>query len=158
MKAYLRGRPRHALLARHEGAAEGDAARRDRPAIQYVVEEGLASDADEVVIINSCEKKAIEEHFPRRNLESGAVARPRQGCHADPAEQVGDCQRATVYQDEALGLGMRCAAGEDGRRAVLRAFGRRAGARQPDAAAHAGGVRQHGGASVIAVMPVPMTR
>ena len=35
----------------------------DRPAIQYVVEEGLASDADEVVIINSREKKAIEEHF-----------------------------------------------------------------------------------------------
>ena len=35
----------------------------DRPAIQYVVEEGLASDADEVVIINSREKKAIEDHF-----------------------------------------------------------------------------------------------
>src|SRR5699024_7576104 len=35
----------------------------DRPAIQYVVEEGLASAADEVVIINSREKKAIEDHF-----------------------------------------------------------------------------------------------
>ena len=35
----------------------------DRPAIQYVVEEGLASAADEVVIINSRDKKSIEEHF-----------------------------------------------------------------------------------------------
>ena len=31
----------------------------DRPAIQYVVEEGLASAADEVVIINSREKKVL---------------------------------------------------------------------------------------------------
>ena len=35
----------------------------DRPAIQYVVEEGLASAADEVVIINSRSKKVIEDHF-----------------------------------------------------------------------------------------------
>ena len=35
----------------------------DRPVIQYVVEEGLASKADEVVIVNSRSKKAIEDHF-----------------------------------------------------------------------------------------------
>ena len=35
----------------------------DRPAIQYVVEEGLVSAADEVVIINSPDKAAIEAHF-----------------------------------------------------------------------------------------------
>jgi len=37
----------------------------DRPAIQYVVEEGLASAADEVVIINSHSraKEAIEDYF-----------------------------------------------------------------------------------------------
>ena len=35
----------------------------DRPVIQYIVEEGLASAADEVVIVNSREKKSIEEHF-----------------------------------------------------------------------------------------------
>ena len=35
----------------------------DRPVIQYVVEEGLASAADEVIIINSHDKKSIEEHF-----------------------------------------------------------------------------------------------
>lgn len=35
----------------------------DKPAIQYVVEEGLASGADEVIIINSRDKKSIEAHF-----------------------------------------------------------------------------------------------
>ena len=35
----------------------------DRPAIQFVVEEGLASEADEVVIVNSPGKQAIEDHF-----------------------------------------------------------------------------------------------
>ena len=34
----------------------------DKPVIQYVVEEGLASSADEVVIINSRDKKIIEDH------------------------------------------------------------------------------------------------
>ena len=43
----------------------------DRPVIQYVVEEGLASAADEVIIINSHDKKSIEEHFtPNPALEA----------------------------------------------------------------------------------------
>ena len=49
----------------------------DRPAIQYVVEEGLASGADEVVIVNSREKKAIEDlsliHIP--SPRDGATSR-----------------------------------------------------------------------------------
>ena len=48
----------------------------DRPAIQYVVEEGLASGADEVVIVNSREKKAIEDHFTP-NPELVALLRER---------------------------------------------------------------------------------
>ena len=35
----------------------------DRPAIQSVVDEGLASAADEVVIINRRQKKVIEDHL-----------------------------------------------------------------------------------------------
>ena len=43
----------------------------DKPAIQYVVEEGLASGADEVIIINSRDKKSIEAHFtPDPDLEA----------------------------------------------------------------------------------------
>ena len=45
----------------------------DKPAIQYVVEEGLASAADEVIIINSHDKKSIEEHF----TPNPALARSR---------------------------------------------------------------------------------
>ena len=48
----------------------------DRPVIQYVVEEGLASKADEVVIVNSRSKKAIEDHFtPDPDLVSTLRAR-----------------------------------------------------------------------------------
>ena len=53
----------------------------DRPAIQYVVEEGLASDADEVVIVNSHGKKAIEDHFAS-DADLEALLRER-GKHAD---------------------------------------------------------------------------
>ena len=58
----------------------------DRPAIQYVVEEGLASAADEVVIINSREKKAIEDHFaPAPDLVALLRERGKDG-YADAVE------------------------------------------------------------------------
>ena len=78
----------------------------DRPAIQYVVEEGLASAADEVVIINSREKKAIEEHFsPNPELVATLRARGKDQ-YADLVEKVGAYNVSYVYQDEALGLGL----------------------------------------------------
>ena len=40
----------------------------DRPAIQYVVEEGLASGADEVVIVNSREKKGEQSVDGIKNM------------------------------------------------------------------------------------------
>ncbi len=77
----------------------------DRPAIQYVVEEGLASAADEVIIINSHEKTSIEEHFkPNPQLVDTLRARGKDS-YADAVEQVGNYKVSYVYQDEALGLG-----------------------------------------------------
>ena len=35
----------------------------DKPAIQYIVEEALDAGADEVVVVNSRDKKTIEEQF-----------------------------------------------------------------------------------------------
>ena len=59
----------------------------DRPVIQYIVEEGLASAADEVVIINSREKKAIEDHFSP-NPELVATLRERgKDKYADAVEE-----------------------------------------------------------------------
>lgn len=77
----------------------------DRPAIQYVVEEGLASAADEVVIINSRSKKTIEDHFtPDPELVATLRARGKDA-YADQVEYVGNLNVSYVYQDEALGLG-----------------------------------------------------
>src|ERR1700744_705650 len=43
----------------------------DRPTIQYVVEEAAAGGIDDVLLITSAGKRAIEDHFePNRELES----------------------------------------------------------------------------------------
>lgn len=129
----------------------------DKPAIQYVVEEGLASAADEVVIINSREKKAIEDHFSP-NPELVALLRERgKDKYADLVEQVGNYNVSYVYQEEALGLGhaVRCAAEKTAGEPfyvllgdVLVPDNKMLPAMQKVSDAH-------GGASVIAVMPVP---
>ena len=129
----------------------------DRPAIQYVVEEGLASDADEVVIINSREKKAIEEHFsPNPELVELLRARGKDA-YADAVERVGNYNVSYVYQDEALGLGhaVRCAAEKTGDEPFYVLLGdvlvpdNQMLPRMQEVS------DAHGGASVIAVMPVP---
>ena len=129
----------------------------DRPAIQYVVEEGLASAADEVVIINSREKKAIEEHFsPNPELVATLRARGKDQ-YADLVEKVGAYNVSYVYQDEALGLGhaVRCAAEKTGDEPFYVLLGdvlvpdNQMLPRMQEVS------DAHGGASVIAVMPVP---
>ena len=76
----------------------------DRPVIQYVVEEGLAA-ADEVVIINSRDKKSIEEHFtPNPALEAELRSRGKDK-YADKVAHAGNLNVSYVYQDEPLGLG-----------------------------------------------------
>ena len=77
----------------------------DKPAIQYVVEEGLASAADEVIIINSHDKKSIEEHFtPNPVLEAELRSRGKDS-YADKVAYAGNLNVSYVYQEEPLGLG-----------------------------------------------------
>ena len=77
----------------------------DKPAIQYVVEEGLASAADEVIIINSHDKKSIEEHFtPNPALEAELRSRGKD-FYADKVAYAGNLNVSYVYQEEPLGLG-----------------------------------------------------
>ena len=129
----------------------------DRPAIQYVVEEGLASAADEVVIINSHSKKIIEDHFSP-DPELVALLRERgKNAYADEVERVGNMNVSYVYQDEALGLGhaVRCAAEKTGDEAFYVLLGdvlvpNNAMLPRMQEVSDA-----HDGASVIAVMPVP---
>ena len=129
----------------------------DRPAIQYVVEEGLASAADEVVIINSRTKRAIEEHFSP-DPELVALLRTRgKDAYADEVERVGNMNVSYVYQDEALGLGhaVLCAAEKVGNEPFYVLLGdvlvpdNNMLPRMQEVS------DAYGGASVIAVMPVP---
>ena len=129
----------------------------DRPVIQYVVEEGLASAADEVVIINSHSKKAIEDHFtPDPELVATLRARGKDA-YADEVERVGNMNVSYVYQEEALGLGhaIHCAAEKTGDQPFYVLLGdvivpdNKMLPRMQEVS------DAHGGASVIAVMPVP---
>lgn len=129
----------------------------DRPVIQYVVEEGLASAADEVVIINSHDKKVIEDHFsPNPTLVETLRSRGKIG-YADQVEYVGNLNVSYVYQNEALGLGhaIYCAHERTGDEPFYVLLG--------DVLVPDNGMLprmqeisdEHAGASVIAVMPVP---
>ena len=129
----------------------------DRPAIQYVVEEGLASAADEVVIINSPEKTAIEAHFTP-DPDFVALLRERgKDAYADAVEYVGNLNVSYVYQREALGLGhaVRCAAEKTGGEPFYVLLGDVIVPGNKMLPAMQAVSDAHGGASVIAVMPVP---
>ncbi|NGM17840.1 NTP transferase domain-containing protein [Eggerthellaceae bacterium zg-893] len=129
----------------------------DRPVIQYVVEEGLASAADEVVIINGRDKKAIEAHFaPDAELVSMLRERGKDD-FANKVEAVGNYNVTYVYQDEPLGLGhaIYCAHEKTGDEPFYVMLG---DVIVPDNAMLPRMQEisdAHGGASVIAVMPVP---
>ena len=128
----------------------------DKPAIQYVVEEGLASAADEVVIVNSREKHAIEEHFsPNPDLVRLLRARGKDA-YADAVEYVGNLNVTYVYQDAALGLGhaVLCAAEEAGDEPFYVLLGDVLVPNNKMLPAMQAVSDAHGGASVIAVMPV----
>lgn len=129
----------------------------DKPVIQYVVEEALAAEADEVVIVNSRDKVAIEQHFSPAPKLVEQLRGMGKDSYADAVEAVGEMPVSFVYQDEPLGLG----------HAIYQAHDK-AGAEPfyvllgdtivPDnnvlgrmLAVH----RAHTGASVIAVIPVP---
>jgi UTP--glucose-1-phosphate uridylyltransferase len=129
----------------------------DKPAIQYVVEEGLASGADEVIIINSHEKKSIEEHFtPNPELEAELRSRGKDS-YADKVAHAGNLNVSYVYQEEPLGLGhaVHCAAEKINNEPFFVLLG---DVLVPDNKML---VRmkeisdEHNGANVIAVLPVP---
>ncbi|MBE6464885.1 MAG: UTP--glucose-1-phosphate uridylyltransferase [Eggerthellaceae bacterium] len=129
----------------------------DRPVIQYVVEEGLASAADEVVIINSHEKKAIEDHFsPDPDLVALLRARGKDA-YADAVEQVGNYNVSYVYQEEALGLGhaIYCAHEKTAGEPFYVLLGDVIVPGNQMLPAMQRVSDEHGGASVIAVIPVP---
>lgn len=128
----------------------------DRPAIQYVVEEGLEC-SDEVVIINSRDKKAIEDHFSPAPELVATLRERGKDAYADIVEYVGNLPVSYVYQDDPLGLGhaIYCAHEEVGDEPFFVLLG---DVLVPDNTMLPKMKEisdEHGGASVIAVMPVP---
>lgn len=77
----------------------------DKPTIQYIVEEALASGIEEILIITGRSKRAIEDHFDRSiELELNLEA----GCKAAELEMVREISSIRVHyirQKEPRGLG-----------------------------------------------------
>ncbi|MGI6591038.1 MAG: UTP--glucose-1-phosphate uridylyltransferase [Eggerthellaceae bacterium] len=129
----------------------------DKPVIQYIVEEGLASGADEVVIVNSREKQAIEKHFsPDPELVELLRSRGKNS-YADAVEAAGNLNVSYVYQDEPLGLGhaVHCAAEKVGSEPFYVLLGDVVVPDNQMLIRMKAVSEAHGGASVIAVMAVP---
>ncbi len=78
----------------------------DRPIIQYAVEEAVAAGIEQVIIVTSSQKRAIEDHFDLNYElehlleERGEIERLRQIRHISDLAQI-----AYVRQKEQLGLG-----------------------------------------------------
>ncbi len=78
----------------------------DKPVIQYAVEEAVAAGIEQVIIVTSSQKRAIEDHFDLNfeleHLleEKGDIERLRQVRHITDLAQV-----AYIRQKERLGLG-----------------------------------------------------
>lgn len=128
----------------------------DRPVIQYIVEEALAADVDEVVIVNSPDKKVIEQYFAKDAEMVMYLRAHGKDAYADAVEHAGDLPVDYVYQGDPLGLGhaVSCAAKKTGDKPFFVLLG--------DVVVPGCDIlprmrevsEAHSGASVIAVMPV----
>ena len=131
-----------------------------KPMIQYVVEEALRADVDEVIIVGNAEKTALEDHF---KPDDELVSLLDDSGKDDLAERVREVVRIGervkfVHQESPRGLGdaVHSASFEIGDESYYVMLG--------DVIVPEAQVLQtmknvsdaHGGANVIAVMPVPM--
>lgn len=130
----------------------------DKPVIQYVVEEALEpEEVDEVIIINSREKPQIEDYFTEdKKFENDLLSRGKQNL-ADKVHAASALPVSFTYQDNPRGLGhaVLCAADGVGNEPFFVLLGdyfvpdRQMCIRMEEIS------KQHNGASVIAVAPVP---
>ena len=128
----------------------------DKPTIQYIVEEALASGADEVVVVNSRDKASIEAQFSENAALVEHLRSVGQDAYANAVEHAGELPVSFVYQDKPLGLGhaVHVAAERTGDDMFMVMLG---DVLVPDNEVCKRMVevsREHGGASVIAVVPV----
>ena len=78
----------------------------DRPTIQYVVEECAKAGVDDVLLITSLEKPALEKHFrPNAELESRLAAGGKSALLASIIDLIARVRVSSVFQNEQRGLG-----------------------------------------------------
>jgi UTP--glucose-1-phosphate uridylyltransferase len=78
----------------------------DRPTVQYVVEECAAAGADDVLLVTSRDKKAVEDHFDRHpELEQRLAAGGKAALLAGLEELTGRVKVHSVRQPSQRGLG-----------------------------------------------------
>src|SRR5690348_6100182 len=78
----------------------------DRPTIQYVVEECAAAGADDVLLITSRDKRAIEDHFDRNaELEQRLKEGGKEALLASVAALAAKVKVHATRQPEQKGLG-----------------------------------------------------
>lgn len=78
----------------------------DRPTIQYVVEECAAAGADDVLLVTSRDKRAVEDHFDRNpELEQRLAAAGKSGLLASIDELMRRVKVHSVRQPGQRGLG-----------------------------------------------------
>lgn len=130
----------------------------DKPVIQYVVEEALEpAGVDGVVIVNSHEKPQIEQYFSVDHAFESMLRKRGKTSEAARVHEASTLPVSFVYQDEARGLGHAVlqAADEIDSDPFFVLLGdyfvpdRQMCVRMAEVS------REHGGASVIAVAPVP---
>ncbi len=130
----------------------------NKPVIQYVVEEALEpAEVDGVVIVNSHEKPQIERYFaPDEAFEETLRARGKLH-EAQAIHEAGTLPVSFVYQDAPRGLGhaVLCAAQQTGDEPFFVLLGDYFVPGKTMCVDMATVSKEHGGASVIAVAPVP---
>lgn len=78
----------------------------DRPAIQYIVEEAVAAGIDDILIVTSPYKKAIEDHFDRAVELEALLAAGGKEAEVDEVRRLADLAEIhLIRQGQALGLG-----------------------------------------------------
>jgi UTP--glucose-1-phosphate uridylyltransferase len=78
----------------------------DKPTLQYVVEECAGAGADDVLLITSRDKRALEDHFDRNpELEARLAAAGKSALLASVTELAKRVRIHSVRQPEQLGLG-----------------------------------------------------
>lgn len=131
-----------------------------KPMIQYVVEEALRADVDEVIIVSNASKTALERHFePDTDLVDFLVDSGKDDLAAKVREvnEIGE-RVSFVQQEKPLGLGdaVRTAAFEVGDEPYYVMLGDVIVPEAEILSTMKNVSDAHGGANVIAVVPVPM--